>query len=82
MMSRGDGVRGTPSAFSLRAGLTRRAPEAVGLSGPPGGYSVFKSRAAGAVVFGTIKEHSLSVKGDWRDLLDMVMSCANVASDG
>ena len=65
-------VRGTPSAIAFRAGLTRRAPGALGLSGPPIGYSVFKSRAAQPRLraCGTIGEHMLGVKRGWRDLLD------------
>jgi len=38
-----DRVRGTPTAFPFRAGFTRRAPGAVGLSGPPVVDSIVKS---------------------------------------
>jgi hypothetical protein len=41
--SRGGRVRGTPTAFPFRAGLTRRAPGALRLSGPPIIYSIVKS---------------------------------------
>ncbi len=72
LVFRGDRVRGTPSAIAFRAGLTRRAPGALGLSGPPIGHSVFKSRAAQQVLraAGTISERAAVVKRGWRDLLD------------
>ena len=72
LVSPANRVRGTPSAIPFRAGLTRRAPGALGLSGPPISHSVVKSRAAqpGLRAIRTIKEHMPLVKRGWRDLLD------------
>jgi hypothetical protein len=67
---RADKVRGTPTAFPFRAGITRRAPGAVGLSGPPVVYSIVKSARHRLRTKRTIREQWSGVKRAWCDFLD------------